>query len=268
MFCLGYPLPVVKKHVDKLMESMVTLKQSSALILQKSLAYMIDGFMNWDCENAIESLVSVEKEVNALKLSRLTNCWHGFKRLLLAYVMRDYARATKEADLFHDLAKTPFATIDVVILYLFDTISRLAYCKETGQNRRRTLAVARSNIAVVSKFVKISPQFCLGFLSFMKAEVANLKGKHQEATNQYLTSVALLNRMQVSSIQAIACERAGLCMMEQGNTCLANEYLCESLRLYDEWGAKGKSDELRHEIAVLFVGKGDSNSPKLDIITG
>jgi hypothetical protein len=256
MLCMGYPLPVIKRHVDKLMESMVASKQSSALILQKSLAYMIDGFMDGDCENAIERLVHVENEVMALKLSPLTNCWHGFKRLLLAYVMRDYARAGKEAELFHDLAKIPIATIDIAILYLFHTVALLACCKETGSNRRRTLRVARSNIAVVSKFAEISPQFCLGFLCFMKAEVANLRGKHHEATNQYLTSIALLNRMQIYSFQAIACERAGLYMIEHGKTCIANDYLCESLRLYEEWGAKGKCDDLRREIAVIF-GKGD-----------
>jgi hypothetical protein len=158
--------------------------------------------------------------------------------------------------LFHDLERIPIATIDIAILYLFDTITRLAYCQETGSNRRRTLAVARSHIAVVSKFVKISPEFCLGFLCFMKAEVANLRGKHQEATNQYLTSIALLNRTKISSIQAIACERAGMYMIERGKTSVANDYLCESLRLYEEWGAKGKSDELRREIAVVF-GKGN-----------
>jgi hypothetical protein len=250
MFCVGTPLPVVKEEFDKLTEAMVTSKQNTLLLLHRPMLYMIEGFMDVDTKKAMDQLMQAQKDT--LESGILFQCAMGLKKLVLAYFMCDYARAMKETDVTKFVEMLPVVTIDVSLVLLFDALARLAYCKQTGKNKRKTLAIARKRMASMEKFAKVNPGFCLGLLYFMKAEVASLTGKHDEATNQYLSCVALLGRMEMVSVHAMASERAGRYMLERGKTSVAKEYFCESQTLFEEWGAKGKSDALQNEVAVVF----------------
>lgn len=82
--------------------------------------------------------------------------------------------------------------------------------------------------------------------------MAAFKGDFDVADEKYFAYVALFERTRMPIQRGIACERAAIFMLEHGSHESAKFYLSEARRVFEEWGAMGKSDALSVEISELF----------------
>lgn len=241
-----------------LTETLVEFKQESMLRLHNAMLHMIEAFMETDCNRAFSHLIEGEAVLLASSTTSsdlLYNCWYGFKKLILSYLMGDYAGAASEAMAMTDVDLLPVTTVDISMIVTFDALARIAYCKKTGKNKRKTMIIAKKRLKRMEKFSKINQSFCLGLTYFLKAEIAWLTGKHRSAPQLYFTCVSLFGRVNMLSLHAMAAERAGRYMLECGKMETAKDYFEEAVSVLDKWGAQGKSNALSKEISILFGTK-------------
>lgn len=252
-FCLGSPLPLVKIEMEKFTAAMMKSNQETLLIVHHALFYMIEALMASDSLAVFNGLVQNEGSIlNEPKASDfIYQVWFVFKRMVLSYIAGDYATANAEARKI-SFDKVPVAGIDLSLLFMFDALSRMAYCKQTGKKKRKTLAVARDRLAKLKSYATSNPRFCCGMRTFVEAELAVLQGKRDNAKVKYFACIAMFGREKMLPQLGMACERAGKFMIECGMLTDAIDYLRESHRAFEEWGAKGKCDALKVEIDELF----------------
>ena len=118
--------------------------------------------------------------------------------------------------------KSPFKTV-VIALY---GLTHLALYRTTGKNKRKAVAAARSRIRKVDVLARANPQFCLGKVYLLRAEVAAVIGNHDEAHALYVTAFALFGTENSLMELAIAKEfPPGRNMLERGKTDIAITYL-------------------------------------------
>jgi tetratricopeptide (TPR) repeat protein len=82
----------------------------------------------------------------------------------------------------------------------------------------------------------------------VEAELANSAGCYEAALTKYEMSIAQAKRQGFVHEQALACERAGYAMREQGKHDEARHFLTLAQTAYEQWGAHVKADQLAKEL--------------------
>jgi tetratricopeptide (TPR) repeat protein len=82
----------------------------------------------------------------------------------------------------------------------------------------------------------------------VEAELANSTGNYDEALAKYEMSIAQAKRQGFVHEQALACERAGYAMREQGEHDGARHFLTLAQTAYEQWGAHVKADQMAKEL--------------------
>ncbi len=95
------------------------------------------------------------------------------------------------------------------------------------------------------------PENYLHKVYLIEAEIANSSGCHDDALAKYDRSIELAERQGFLQEHALACEKAGCAMRDQGDTGAAKEYFQQARSLYRQWGAQVKVDQLAIDLALL-----------------
>ena len=227
LFALGGPLAQLKKEMETYSDEIELLNQTSMLKVQRTFAYLI---------SATESVSSTEDLLMRLHRDALCveeapsglewDCWQHFQFSLLAFVMGDAELANQQAEKGAEMDKSPFKTVVIALFHLFYGLTHLALYRTTGKNKLKAVAAARSRIRKIDVLARANPQFCLGKVYLLRAEVAAFIGNHDEAHALYVTAFALFGTENSLMELAIAKEfPPGRNMLERGKTDIAITYL-------------------------------------------
>ena len=83
------------------------------------------------------------------------------------------------------------------------------------------------------------------FVHFLNAELARIKKDNEEAKRLYVEALILNRRLGFRFDAAFTNERICSLHLAANESDEAKEYLCEALKLYDEYGAKTKVMQLK-----------------------
>ena len=86
----------------------------------------------------------------------------------------------------------------------------------------------------------------------LKAEFASLDGKGPRAKRHYEKAILLCGRRGVHNIWALAHQRRGEFYLREGNDDDALYDINNAIRLYEDWGAKAKVEQLKAKYGKLL----------------
>mmetsp|Transcript_11530 Transcript_11530/g.26702 ORF Transcript_11530/g.26702 Transcript_11530/m.26702 type:complete len:161 (-) Transcript_11530:166-648(-) len=149
---------------------------------------------------------------------------------------------------------------------LFDGLSNLCLYKETRKMRRKHLSVARAWIKMIDRLAGTAPDFCLGKLFLLKAELASVSRRknNYDVVKFYKCAIALCQKGGLLMEEAIANERTGKYFASVGKEIEAQPHLEQACQLYQKWGAGGKVAKLRVDASKVLKLKGSLGSPTVD----
>jgi hypothetical protein len=111
---------------------------------------------------------------------------------------------------------------------------------------------AKRSMKRIKHWAKHSPINFLGKQFLLEAELAVVTGDTLSALSKYICAISLSTDGGFSMQAALANERAGKFLLEQGDKDLAKPYFEEALLFYEKWGAPTKVQHLKNEVKGVF----------------
>jgi hypothetical protein len=113
-----------------------------------------------------------------------------------------------------------------------------------------SIAQRRRLLGKLKESARHCPDNFLHKVYLVEAEVAVTDGLFDEAMTKYNMSIAQAERQGFVHEQALACERAGYALRQNGNRQgEAKHFLTQASSLYGQWGAQVKVNQLAEELA-------------------
>jgi hypothetical protein len=253
-FYVGRELHLLAQECDNLLADLMKLKHKWALFSLKAMMHTIRCLVG--CVDYVETiglLIESENDIDFPNTTSIFQFLTGYHRLILSYIMCDMNQALTEACALQALDQRPYHEVDACMIFTLDCLARMDKCPSNGMQRRSTFVIVRKRISILKRFASVNPHLCLGMLHLVQAKVAQNKGKVSDATNLYISSIAILGSENLLSIHPLACEQMARFMIICNKNEEARSYLQESLESYQKWGANQKCDLLKIEINELSV---------------
>jgi hypothetical protein len=248
MFERGKPLNELNDRIIKVSGELRMLKQQFMVNINKPLSYMIEALIGNDNECTVSASTGNPVCWGHFDSEHTYHgSWIHFQRCIVAYIFGDFETAVIEGSKAKISKAFPYQTVDLACMILFDGLASLGLCQQPGCHRRHFIATAKRHIRVIEKISYGSPEYCLGKVFLLKAELSMTTRNFDKAHSEYISAIALSSKGGLLMEEAIANERAGRCMQMLGDS-RSFGFFNEALELYERWGAKAKARRLRAEI--------------------
>jgi histidine kinase len=248
MFERGKPLNELNDRMMNFTGELRMLKQESMVNMNKPLRYMIEALIGNDNECTVSASAGNPIRGGHFESDHVyAGCWIHFQRCIVTYIFGDFETAVIEGSKAKSCVASPYQTVDLACMLLFDGLASLGLCQQPGRHRRHLITTAKRHISVIEKISCGAPEYCLGKVFLLRAELSVTTRKFDKAHSEYISAIALSSKGGLLMEEAIANERAGRCMQILGDS-RSTAFLNEALELYEKWGAKAKACRLRTEI--------------------
>eukprot|EP00957_Ditylum_brightwellii_P086557 6585291-Ditylum_brightwellii.AAC.1 len=117
---------------------------------------------------------------------------------------------------------------------------------KTDETKWRALGL--KCIEEIDKYAKHSPSNCKQKLLLLQAESAFLAGEYVTAAKKYDNAIDSATENGFTQDQALAFERKGILLSNQGNDSMASVCFAQAHNAYLKWGAKQKADLVQIKI--------------------
>jgi class 3 adenylate cyclase len=146
------------------------------------------------------------------------------------------------------------AKFEIPNLYFYQSLSALALLQFSGQaGKREWLRIAKSGLRKLNYYAKYAPENYLHKCLLIQSQMAMIKGDFNDARLLFDRSLSESNKQRFIHEEALAYELAGIAYHEKGFLDLASYYLNNALKLYLEWGAQAKADQLLMRFPKYFT---------------
>lgn len=138
-----------------------------------------------------------------------------------------------------------------------------------GRTKRDKLKVARKKLAKLRKLGLQNPDNIWNKVCLLEAELEACYGRTDSAILMYDKAIQLAEKQGFLNEQALACEKAGLVLLEAGRFQDAGWYVTRARALYKKWGANTKVEQLVYVLdedkhAKCYVATGSGGSLQTD----
>ena len=177
-----------------------------------------------------------------------------FFQLLLSYIFNEYDTAANEAKALEHYMKLHLHPGFSGVLTSF-CLSRLTEARrKRGLERRRLLSSVKANMKKLKIFSEYVPENCLHKLHFVEAELAIVYGNNDLARSKYESTISLASEVDVPWMCALASERFGLFLQDQGDEPGALCKFQKACTAYRQWGATAKARQLERRVPPNIFG--------------
>lgn len=177
-----------------------------------------------------------------------------FFQLLLSYIFNEYDTAANEAKALEHYMKLHLHPGFSGVLTSF-CLSRLTEARrKRGFERRRLLSSVKANMKKLKIFSEYVPENCLHKLHFVEAELAIVYGNNDLARSKYESTISLASKVNVPWMCALASERFGLFLQDQGDEPGALCKFQKACTAYRQWGATAKARQLERRVPPNIFG--------------
>ena len=168
----------------------------------------------------------------------------------VAYMFGDYEYAAKMAYENRDLGKTPSAHFLFPEVQYKEALVTFALARQENM-KPKCVRVAKKKVKMLKKWAENSPRNYLHKAKLLEAEMASLKAASSEAGVHalYEEAIAIAIEEGFTNDAALACERAGDFKHSYDDTEGAVSMWKRAVDLYDKWGVKAKSKEMREVLS-------------------
>lgn len=170
-----------------------------------------------------------------------------------AYIFNDFDRADRLGrQSMKELWSMP-PTFEVVSMSFYNGMAALAM----AGNRKRVLSSLRRAkfvITILDCIARSCPANGLDKKFLLKAELAKVRFRDEEAFEMYCCAIALANHNRFLHIEAMANERCGRFFLDREKKSDAAPYFRKAIALYGQWGAQAKVKRLNLEMDSLYDG--------------
>ena len=244
MFDTGKPLDELKTKMLMISTKMRRLKQAFAVNMSLPLMDMIQAFMDEsEGDDGRNQVCHFESD------HVYPESWIHQQRCIVNYVFGNFETSLAEGDKAGKSGYHPYESVDIGIGILFHGLACLAVCRSPLHNRRKLIAKAKRYIILLEKISRGAPEYCLGKVFLLKAELSVVHEKFDDARSHYISAIAISSKGGLLLEEAIANERAGRLMyaLEDNRAAI---FFNEAISVFQKWGAKAKSKRLRDELQM------------------
>ena len=241
----GFPLKQVEQEYQVYVNILSSKHSNSTILLQTRFMETVQNLMSSECDvgiSASENPVQV-----GVKLSETI-------KIMIALIYGEYQRALELGRAY--FRQSPFVLYDFATFYMFLGIANISLFKQKGRRDLSMLISARYYLKQIDRICKSTPNYCLGKLALLKAEISSISHRRNDRTvRQYLIAISLANSKHHLFEGAFANERYARYLLARGDLDSAKTYLLESCSLYREWNAFRKADLLQLELNELDLNR-------------
>ena len=197
--------------------------------------------------------------------NRIAMINHFWVRYWMAYLMKDY-------DLAHRMRKELRKTDNPMLtkshfLFHFEVLlsGLLSFARYRTKKRRKDRVEGNQRIRQLERYMKQDMVNCRGMLSFLQAEGKSFTGRTDQVKKFYDEAIKAFSSLGFIHLQALANERAAEFMLERDLAGSSSTYIRNASRLYSEWGATRKVEQLLEQHSTL---KRVKDAPPITTIGG
>jgi hypothetical protein len=173
--------------------------------------------------------------------------WGYSQTVIVSFIFCDYRRSVKYSR--PCFKEHPYDGFDLATVYGFIGMANIALYKQTGKRYLGMRTLARRCEKKIKHVCKFAPEYCLGKLSLLQAEISSLsRMRHHNTVLKYLTAIAVADSSKHLLEGALAHERYGRYLTDYGDLSSSLTHLRMACSLYREWNAYAKADMLQDEI--------------------
>ena len=170
---------------------------------------------------------------------------YGLFKTVLCFMFEQYDEAIEYATRANVYIKDVAGMLFLAILPFYEALSLLAvYSDQKSAKKKRTLAKVTEIQERILGWAEHAPGNHLHKYWLVEAEKARVLGQDQEAAEYYDKAIALAGEHGYVNDEALANELAARFYASRDRPRFTEVYIREAYRLYDQWGAKSKTDHL------------------------
>jgi predicted ATPase len=248
--CLG---PLVRE-LSTLIETMADYGQRHALSLVECHVQYIQNLMGKSDDPLVLTgeIMNQDKSFKFYTETRQVRALQSFYiyRMCLGYYFGDLALAKEmSSKLFAPTKEGP--TPVLAPRFLFQGLIAFALALSTKQR----LFYERQGRLFLKRLQEMVRKGCINvhhMMLLLQAEEMALHGELDTVQEAFDEAIRAAGRLGLIHNQALGNERAGVFFLRKGDTAWASTYLSRAWMLYEEWGAKAKSNHLETKYNTLI----------------
>lgn len=265
-FFSGRNLQEVTEEMEKYLQRLKRLSHESAYHL---LSIHTQAALNLTepVENPMVLTGRVHNEPEAIRLYAENNGHIGFcniyiYKLMLAYLFGNYREAEANAGIVKQHIKRLMGASYLVTFYFYDSLSKLAVVHADSKPlQKKLLRDVSVNIQKLRKIAHYNPSFGYHKLLLVKAELCRATGRFTKAALLYDKAFEEARKNEYVNDVALSCELAGKFYLAQHRELIAQHYILQAYKFYQQWGALSKVRNMRQEYAYLFEKQQIESTP-------
>lgn len=187
-----------------------------------------------------------------------------YTKLQTCYLLGNYRDALLIAEKVKNCASTIMGFMISAEFNFYQSLAITAsYNKLSVKDKRRLMNVLKKNQKQMKKWSDYCPANFLHKYLLIEAEISRVLRNKQKAMDLYDKAIESANENNYIQNEAIACELAARFYIEEGRYRIAAAYLTDALKLFKQWGAYAKVENLKACYPEL-LGKAEIKKEKND----
>ncbi|MCP4129442.1 MAG: diguanylate cyclase [bacterium] len=200
---------------------------------------------------AYNEKIQIPLHIEAHDLSALFNVY--FIKVLLSYYFGEYSLALKNITMAGKNIAGFRSTPAIAHFTFYDSLIRLAlFHKISKPAKKEYLKRIKSNQKKMKIWAQAGPMNCLHKFLLIDAELARIQGENSKAMKTYELAIDSAIENKYIHEEALANELTARFYLSLKNIRIAGIYMQQAYRLYKEWGALSKLDELDTKYPLLL----------------
>ncbi|KAF3890786.1 AAA family ATPase [Tolypothrix bouteillei VB521301] len=256
-YCIGRELTLLESEMASYNHTIRQLKQEISLGCASVFRQIVLNLLGRTDNPCLLSGESFDEET-ILPLFQKSNNKLGFlffyfSKLHLCYLFGEYQQALEYAALVEDYFNTSTGQIVTVLIYFYDSLSRLAIYPQTPeQEQQMILEKVRINQEKLQKWAHHAPMNYLHKFYLVEAERHRVLKQKSEAIEMYDLAISLAQENEYLNEEALARELAARFYLEWGKQRVAQDYMTHAYYCYARWSANAKVSDLEKRYPHLL----------------
>ena len=164
----------------------------------------------------------------------------------MAYLFYDYPLALRFVERAKPFASHIASSYQYPIFLFYNALTSLAVARNVSlqTDKDNLIFEAKECMSKLNDMSQVLPDNCLNKVHLIEAEIQVVLSNNTKALEHYSDAISLSKKYGFIHEEALACERAGLFLLQQNVVDSAYKFLLQSYFSYEAWGANAKTKHL------------------------
>ncbi|NSW91777.1 MAG: AAA family ATPase [Firmicutes bacterium] len=193
--------------------------------------------------------------IKSMKGDKASMAAYYFSKMQLCYLSGEYRDAISAAEKIKSCTGAIMGfMLSAEYNFYYSLAITAIYEQLSPKDRKRFIKVLKKNQRQMKKWSYFCPENFLHKYLLVEAEISRIFGRKQKAWNLYDKAIRSAHENGYIQNKAIACELAARFYSAEGRDRIAKAYMSDAFRLYCEWGAVAKIQDLECRYPELLDG--------------